>query len=657
MPPLNVSRSCPPSWADELRDTVLSPGNRWTAPGSVSIILAARELQGWLTDPRTYEGFHKQGWLSAIADFRECLRQLGPDLRAALGGDLTAADDASACLRAAFTQPGNAAAVEGRLQGGRAVGQQALSRLGARWATPAAREAAWKDLTQACRDPSTRSETLATLRDLFWDLLRAGNYEPDHMSRLLATVLGDSTIGVTEARIWLGDMTEADVTWPRAMQEPGPICDVGAGLTLDEQLALCHRLLTTPPAPGHHVVWIAFDRAGPGNPRLPVGTVTFWDCEWVREVLQARDPNPNREFIPIELKADERLFRPEVLPDSRDVRLARVDLGPGSWTDPVFVAAEQAESVVALAGFHVGDAKWRRLTGYLVAVDGRITRMQQPFSPPHGDQDMATGIYQDSMERELEHLAPQLLAHLPITDRSLSEIVKAVRWWQQARRQPPLAAVLLHVRVLELLSQRASESKWYEYIDRYHRAFWTRRVMLEFLGSLTSECLHRNDNGLIRDPDDQAWLTGLGKSMRTYRPGSGYSLDLKQGLDALPRLAHVFPPHDDLGRRAQGAVARFALPALVSWRDDLVSEWNLTRDRLIRVRNALAHGGPIEDEMADSVHAFARQLAGWSLSVGLEGLLQGQGIAQAHRTRQQRADDWNDGLSSASNVAAALIDM
>ncbi|HTU74517.1 MAG TPA: hypothetical protein VMG38_13460 [Trebonia sp.] len=476
------------------------------------------------------------------------------------------------------------------------------------------------------------------------------------MSRLLATVLGDSTIGVTEARIWLGDMTEADVAWPWVGQEPGPICDADAGLTLDEQLALCHRLLTMPPAPGHHVVWIAFDHAGPGNARLPVCTVSFWDCKWVKEVLQVQDPNPNLDSIPLELKADQRLFRPEFLPDSKDVRLTRVDLGPGSWTDPVLVAAEQAESVVALAGFHVGDAKWRRLTGYLVAVDGRITRMQQPFSPPHGVQDIATGIYQDRMDTELEHLAPRLQAHLPITDRSLSEIVKAVRWWQQARRQPALAAVLLYVRVLELLSQRVGESKWYQYLDQYHRAVWTRRVMLDYLGDLTSECLHHNDHGLVRNPDDHAWLTELGRSMRTYQSDGRYSLDLRQGLDTLPRLAYIFPPHDDLGRRAQSAVTRFALPALAPWRDQLVSEWVLTRDRLIRVRNSLAHGGPIEDTMADSVHTFARQLAGWSLSVALEGLLQGQGIAQAHSTRRQRADDWDDGLSSASSVAAALID-
>ena len=36
------------------------------------------------------------------------------------------------------------------------------------------------------------------------------------------------------------------------------------------------------------------------------------------------------------------------------------------------VATEQAEAVVALAGFNIGETLWRRMTGYLVAVDDRI---------------------------------------------------------------------------------------------------------------------------------------------------------------------------------------------------------------------------------------------------------------------------------------------
>jgi hypothetical protein len=88
---LDVPRSYPPTWTDELRIAVLWPGKRWTAPENIDVVSAAADLQGWLTDRRSYEGQHKHGWLSAIADFRHSAGQIGPSLQDALGDDLVAA--------------------------------------------------------------------------------------------------------------------------------------------------------------------------------------------------------------------------------------------------------------------------------------------------------------------------------------------------------------------------------------------------------------------------------------------------------------------------------------------------------------------------------------------------------------------------------------
>lgn len=651
MLPLDVPRSFPPTWADELREAVVRPDSLWSAPERLSILPATRELQGWLAYPRPYEGVHhKYAWLSAIADFRASADQLGPGVRRALGGDLTSANDAVAALKVAVETPGNPAAVEARLQARRAADQQAFGRLSAWWATPAIREAAWEDLTTACRDTATSTETMATRRDLFWQLLRTGNYAPDQMSQFLAGALANSGFYVSLARIWLGEITEAQATRP----QPGPsglLQDPEAGLTQDQQLALCRQLLTTPPAQRHHVVWVAFDRAGPARTaRQEVGRVTFWDCRWVREVLCSGDAGPNMDAIPGEFKAADGLFRPQSLPEGEDVRLARVDLGPGTWTDPVRVATEQAEAVAALAGFRVGDDKWRHLPGYIATADGHVTGMQE-FGRAPGAGDIATSIYQDAMDTELASLEPRLQGRLPVTDGDLSEIIRAVRWWQQARRQPPLPAILLHVRVLELLSHRLRAGKWYDYLDEYHRTPWIRQAMRDTLGSLADDCASSYDHVAL---GDQERVMKLGRSMTGYQPGGYRTVDLSQALDALPEMACVFPPHDRLGRRARSALARFTSPALVTWRDELAGDWDLARNRLISVRNCLAHGGPTEDEPADSVHAFARQLAGWSLGVALEGVLQGQGIEQAHTARKQDAGQWNDMLTSASSVTAVL---
>jgi hypothetical protein len=284
---------------------------------------------------------------------------------------------------------------------------------------------------------------------------------------------------VALVKLWLGDIGESGV--PR----PWPVQD--AGLTEQEQLVLCRRILAKKPARGRYVVWIAFDHAGPGSTaRRDVGRVSFWDCDWVRENLMRG--GPHLDNIPCELKGTGGVFSPGNLPGGRDVRLARVNLGTGIWTDPVRTARYQAEAVVALAGFHVGDTWWRQMTGYVVALDDRALSTGT-FHSVRDSPDKPNDLYQSAMDAELADLAPKLQAHLPVSDRDLSEIIHAVRWWQQAREQAPLPSVLLYVRVLELLSQRAGEPPWQHYVDSYLRAWWVHFIIANELGQVLFDCL------------------------------------------------------------------------------------------------------------------------------------------------------------------------
>lgn len=75
-----------------------------------------------------------------------------------------------------------------------------------------------------------------------------------------------------------------------------------------------------------------------------MGPVSFWDSDWVRENLM--QGGPHLDDIPGELKGTGGIFSPANLPSGRDVRLARVDLGTGTWTDPMAVRRD-ADSVSA----------------------------------------------------------------------------------------------------------------------------------------------------------------------------------------------------------------------------------------------------------------------------------------------------------------------
>jgi hypothetical protein len=643
MLPLDVPRSNPPSWIDELRSTVLWPNRPWAPTESVSILLAVRELQGWLVDRRPYEKLHKQGWLSVLGDFQQSVGQLGPALLGALGDALTAAVGTGNDLKADFESTKQPVVMASLLRGRQPAAQTVFDRLRDRFTAGDVREAAWSDLVKACHDPNISSSTLAFRRDLFWQLLRVADHDVTQMSQLLAGILANAEYYILSARTWLGDLSSKGIVWPRPDKE--------AHLPEDQLLTLCRRLMTKSSIPGHYVIWVAFDRAGPGTIHQEVGSVSFWNCAWAREVLLGGD-GPNLAAVPGELKTTDGFFRPDALPVERDVMLARVVLGKGAWTDPVRVATEQAEAVVALAGFRVGDAKWRPLPGYFIVLNGRLGS-RASFDRELDLDDMVNGLYQDRMSSQLAELAPKLQAHLPVTDGDFSEIVQAVRWWQQARKQPPLAAILLQVRVLELLSQRVGISKWYAYLDQYQQASWIRHVMISELAGAVDDCLRNYE--LVVDPEEHAWLREFSLAITSFQAGGAYTRDLRRGLGALPQLVRLFPPHDARGRRIHSVANRFTLPRLLEWHRELEKEWRLTLDRLVRVRNALAHGGPIQDDSAITVHGFAQQLAAWSLSVALEGLLEGAGVLAAHESRRQQSERWTRALSSAPAAIDALL--
>jgi hypothetical protein len=128
-------------------------------------------------------------------------------------------------------------------------------------------------------------------------------------------------------------------------------------------------------------------------------TVAFWDGELLRAILET-GTGPNWDRLPPELRTKQTHLRPTDLPEGRDIIWARVDLGIGSFTDPVHRAVEQAEAVVALTGFHAEAVRWRRLDGYLDFVDDRLHSMST-FGAPDRLDEIVAPTYTDYMTAEL----------------------------------------------------------------------------------------------------------------------------------------------------------------------------------------------------------------------------------------------------------------
>lgn len=338
---------------------------------------------------------------------------------------------------------------------------------------PVARDAAWQDVVDACQNPVLAYEVVTARRDLFWQIIHAADYNVDRLSSLLIAVLNDRAYDVISAQILLGDAKLETVTWPSRPQGP-------AGLNEDERLAMCHRLLTVPPSIAHHIVWVAFEKASLNRTVHHVGPVEFYEAQWVRESLE--QDGPNRVRLPPELLTGGTFFDFKALPEGNDIVLARVDLGKGVFTDPIRQAREQAEAIVSLASFRTGERRWRPLNGYLYAANGRIEALEF-FSAPSDDPDNLA--FSDTMGAELDRLATDFTSQLPISDPDLTETIDAVRWWQEAKTQPPLPAVILNVRVLELIATRVtnSDKSWYEYLESYFAATWIRKKITVNVGN------------------------------------------------------------------------------------------------------------------------------------------------------------------------------
>lgn len=618
----------PPTWVDEFSQAMTSSDRRWSEADVLDVVAAAADMDAWLHDARPYNSLHQQGWRSAVDDLHTAAGVIGPRLRAALGRDLTTALSATAGLPGSDPTPARPAA------------QTALAALRARWADPAVLEAAWSDIADACRDPQTPSDTVSARRDLFWQLVRAADRNTQELGRLLAGVLDDNALVVEMARVRLGDLPNPGPgAWPRR--------DQLGGLAELERIGLCQRLLATPPTPAHHVVWVAFDRASLDGTMQTVGPISFYRGAWVRATFEHNGSGQSQ--LPAELTSPDSPLRLPDLPEGDRVVLARVDLGTGVFPDAPRVAAEQGQAVVTVASVRAGDRYWRPLDGYIHATDGRVTGWSS-FGLPFHRADVAPDL--DRTADELSALAATLGPRLPVADPALTETIDALGWWQSATDQPPLATIVLDVRVLDLVAARITNGAWHAYLDSYHRDDWIRSRIISTLHSTVFAAMRGYH---VIPPSEQPQLAAFEATLFESTSAGRHVFHADRALVALPTLSTIWPVHDHLGRQLRSLATDLSSPAaLEAWCQALGDRWTRARARLQRVRNALAHGGPLTPA-ADTVHRLAHQRAGKALSFTLEALLDGRGAVKAHEDARSHMTAWRNGVAGAPSVHDALF--
>ncbi|WP_327034886.1 hypothetical protein [Micromonospora ureilytica] len=574
-------------------------------------------------------------------DLRLAIGRCGPRVRAELGQGLVTVDDQTSRLLAIVSQPGNVNSTVDGWRSGLSAPIAALKRLQARLSEPAVVAAAWRDLVDACQGTIVSAGELGNRRDLFRSLLLGAELNPRATGRVLAGVLHDSATFVAEARVLIGELDRDDIgTWPGRRD--------AAGLDEAARLALCERLLGTPPRDGHHVVWLVFGQAYIDSTRFSVGPVTFYMGPMVEGMIGK--VGPGMEWVPAELRHVDGWLRSEDMPSEDGIVFARVDLGRGRFADPVGRAVELARAIVSIAQFDTHSSNWVPWSGFLHAVDGRVTGMPLFLSPtptPH------PAPWLDSTGDVLEGMSGKLGPHLSPIAETLRDAIEVVRWWQDAEDQSNISRVVLDVRVVEWVSSLVGGGAWYTFLGQTWKQQWIRAWIHEHLYTTCAEAASRP--GAVA-PELHAQLASALFKIQPSEGRGTYAVRLDRALEVLPDLQAIHPFHTRIGRRLSSLSARLATPAtLEDWCRELEVDWSSQVNRLRRLRNALTHGGPASAGAVDTVGAFGRETARTALRATLTSLVDGRGPAAAHIEIKAKADAWRAGVPVAPDVATALF--
>lgn len=123
----------------------------------------------------------------------------------------------------------------------------------------------------------------------------------------------------------------------------------------------------------------------------------------------------------------------------------------------------------------------------------------------------------------------------------------------------------------------------------------------------------------------------------------------------MPGLAAQLPPHHPASRFVSTVEARTKTPADVSdWIAENIAQYKRLVNRLLRCRNAQEHGGPLNQQTAESVRSLARGQAKQILGLALWAVASGKTAKQQIQAYSQDQQDWLDNLSSLHHASDAF---
>ena len=525
---------------------------------------------------------------------------LGPQLRAALGEALRCAETTIQNLISH-----DATAAE------RQVADADITALLDALGTDAASRAAWRDLLETVERNAPLAEAWSRRR-ILEDALNATGHDLDSSLKLVTQILDDSAYAIAEANVRLGRSR-----WPDNARK---LIRADAGLAPDERLRLASDILGSQPRSGHCVVWLAFANAQLGSFIVEAGAITLVDAEWaVPNVTEGGQDFPHRDELALVHE----------LPDAdnlKNIVLVRVDLGVRPLAGAKSAAIDAAEVIIQASTSSRSVGTWTTFGWRVTFLDDAAIGSEH-FVPEQERASWVHGYKLDEVAERLDELGSRLDRAVATAEMPL-ELREAIRTSAQAHTADSTGRLLLHYRVLELISGLAGDEN-VDMLVASIAAHWPVSVWR----ALCMDAVVHSHHAWTRSGEA---LPDFVRDARRNTTGRGFVVDFAQaGADPIEMTRH-------LRSRCLQANARRLLESLtdpVTALEELAriqSGRKLLTERLGRVRNALVHGNPIHPDVVESLDEYAEYLAWTATREALERHMDGEDLATFLQNERRR---------------------
>ena len=341
----------------------------------------------------------------------------------------------------------------------------------------------------------------------------------------------------------------------------------------------------------------------------------------------------------------------QIWPDDNDnVKLwvaARVDLGVGSFSDPVGRATDLVNAILQLARFSRGESTWTPLEGHLYFVDGRW-RTATGFG--HGLPEQDLKARQDTTAGQFQRLSVRVQPQMPLTNPLLRRLLVVLRNINESASSEQPDLLLSDVRAIEFISRLCGYPEWTAFLIEHTSVShaWNRAVQELF------NAVHGLfwDYTLELTVDRHELLDRIEK----HAPDGTVTRDYAATFDLVDYLIQDAPSYHPTLRRLRDVHRDIQSQATIeAWIDELEADYRGRIARTRRLRNGLTHSGAAQVDLLRTVRILINIKARNLARLTLEAVLTNESVPDSITTWKNEFDTWKSEIAATPDPRHALL--